>query len=179
MILMVWRKWRRFARGLRSMAGSRDGRLTSPSAGQAAMSNSIESLAKELVELKPDVLLSRSTPTTVALKRESGDGIPIVYVNVAEPVEQGFVQSLARPGGNITGFTNLEASVGSKMLQLLKEIDPRIVRIVVIYNPQTAPYARSYVRPMEAAAASLGVETIAMPVQGDSDIEAVLTESAR
>src|SRR5215470_11621517 len=178
MILMVWRKWRRFARGLRSMAGSRDGRLTSPSAGQAAMSNSIESLAKELVELKPDVLLSRSTPTTAALKRESG-GSPIVFVNVAEPVEQGFVQSLARPGGNITGFTNFETSVGSKMLQLLKEIDPRIVRVVVIYNPQTAPYARSYVRPMEAAAAILGVETIAMPVQGDSDIEAVLTESAR
>ena len=139
----------------------------------------IESLAKELVELKPDVLLSRSTPTTVALKRESGDGIPIVFVNVAEPVEQGFVQSLARPGGNITGFTNLEASVGSKMLQLLKEIDPRIVRVAVIYNPQTAPFAGSYVRPMEAAAASLGVEAIAKPVQSDFDIEDAMTALAR
>jgi putative tryptophan/tyrosine transport system substrate-binding protein len=69
-----------------------------------------------LVELKPDVLLSRSTPTTAALKKESGV-IPIVFVNVAEPVEQGFVQSLAQPGGNITGFTNFETSVGSKMLQ--------------------------------------------------------------
>src|SRR5215470_3060577 len=179
MILMVWRKWRRFARGLRSMAGSRDGRLTSPSAGQAAMSNSIESLAKELVELKPDVLLSRSTPTTAALKRESGDGIPIVFVNVAEPVEQGLVQSLARPGANVTGFTNFEASIGSNMLQLLKQIDPRIVRVLVLYNPQTAPFSGSYVRPMEAAAASLGVETIAMPVQSDSDIEAAITVSAR
>src|SRR5215470_17830851 len=138
----------------------------------------VEAMAKEFVGAKPDVLLSRSTPITAALKKESGV-TPIVFVNIPEPVEQGFVQSMARPGGNITGFTNFEASVGSKMLQLLKEIDPRIVRIVVIYNPQTAPYARSYVRPMEAAAASLGVETIAMPVQGDSDIEAVLTESAR
>jgi len=138
----------------------------------------IESLAKELVGLKPDVLLSRSTPTTAALKRESG-GIPIVFVNVAEPAEQGLVQSLARPGGNITGFTNFEASVGSKMLQLLKEIDPRIVRVVVIYNPRTAPFAGSYVRSMGAAATSLGVETIATPVQSDSDIEAALTAFAR
>jgi putative ABC transport system substrate-binding protein len=138
----------------------------------------IESSAKELVQLKPDVLLSRSTPTTVALKTESG-GIPIVFVNVSEPVEQGFVQSLARPGGNITGFTNFEGSVPSKMLQLLKEIDPQIVRVAVIYNPRTAPFARSYVRPMEVAAASLGVEIIAMPVQSDSDIAAVLTAFPR
>jgi putative tryptophan/tyrosine transport system substrate-binding protein len=75
-----------------------------------------------LVELKPDVLLSRSTPTTAALKKESGV-IPIVFVNVAEPVQQGFVQSLAQPGGNITGFTNFESSVGSKMLQLTASPD--------------------------------------------------------
>jgi putative tryptophan/tyrosine transport system substrate-binding protein len=138
----------------------------------------IESSAKELVQLKPDVLLSRSTPATAALKRESGV-IPIVFVNVAEPVEQGFVQSLARPGGNITGFTNFETSVGSKMLQLLKEIDARIVRVAVIYNPNTAPFAGSYVRAIGAAATSLGVEIIATPVQSDSDIEAALTAFAR
>jgi putative ABC transport system substrate-binding protein len=138
----------------------------------------IEASAKELVGVKPDVLLSRSTPITAALKRQSG-AIPIVFVNVFEPVEQGFVQSLARPGGNITGFTSLEASVGSKMLGLLKEIDPRIVRVVIIYNPQTAPFFGLYVRPMEAAAASLGVETIAMPVQTDSDIEAAMMGLAR
>jgi putative tryptophan/tyrosine transport system substrate-binding protein len=138
----------------------------------------IESSAKELVELKPDVLLSRSTPATAALKRGSA-GIPIVFVNVSEPVEQGFVQSLARPSGNITGFTNFEASVGSKMLQLLKEIDPQIVRVAIIYNPQTAPFAGSYVRSMERAAASLGIETIATPLQSDSDIEAAMTASAR
>jgi len=138
----------------------------------------VEALAKEFVAAKPDVLLSRATPITAALKKETGV-IPIVFVNMPEPVEQGFVQSLARPGGNITGFTNFEASVGSKMLQLLKEIDPRIVRVVVIYNPQTAPFAGLYVRPMQSAVASLRVETIATPVQSNSDIEAAMTALAR
>jgi putative tryptophan/tyrosine transport system substrate-binding protein len=138
----------------------------------------IEATSKELVGTKPHVLLSRSTPTTAALNKERGL-IPLVFVNVAEPVEQGFVQSLSQPGRNTTGFTNLEASVGSKMLQFLKEIDPQIVRVVVIYNPQTAPFARSYVRPMESALARLGVETIAMPVQDDSDVEAAMMAAAQ
>jgi putative tryptophan/tyrosine transport system substrate-binding protein len=138
----------------------------------------IEASAKELVRAKPDVLLSRSTTTTAALNNERGL-IPLVFVNVAEPVEQGLVQSLSQPGRNVTGFTNLEASVGSKMLQLLKEIDPQIVRVVVLYNPQTAPFARSYLRPMESALASLGVETIAMPVQNDADVEAAMMGAVR
>lgn len=138
----------------------------------------IEASAKELVGARPDVLLSRSTPTTAALNNERGL-IPLVFVNVAEPVEQGLIQSLSQPGRNITGFTNLEASVGSKMLQLLKEIDPQIVRVVVIYNPQTAPFAASYLRPMESALASLGVETIAMPLQNDPDIESAMMAAAR
>jgi putative tryptophan/tyrosine transport system substrate-binding protein len=140
---------------------------------QWAGGDGIEASAKGLVGAKPDVLLSRSTPMTAALDNERGL-IPLVFVNVAEPVEQGLVQSLTQPGRNITGFTNLEASVSSKMLQLLKEIDPRIIRVVAIYNPQTAPFAGSYLRPMESAATSLGVETIAMPVQNDSDIEAAM-----
>jgi putative ABC transport system substrate-binding protein len=100
-------------------------------------------------------------------------------VNVIAPVEQGFVRSFARPGENITGFTNFEIQFGSKMLQLLKEIDPRIVRVGAIYNPKTAPYARLHVGPMEAAAARLGVETVTMMVHSDSDIEAAITELAR
>ena len=96
-------------------------------------------LAKELVTLKPDVLLARSTPPTAALKRET-DVIPIVFVNVAEPIDSGFVQTLARPGGNITGFTYFESSIGGKLLQLLKEADPRLARIVTILvaTPQMA-----------------------------------------
>ena len=138
----------------------------------------IEAAAKELVGAKPDVLLSRTTPTTAALNNERGV-IPLVFVNVAEPVEQGLVQSFSQPGRNITGFTNLEASVGSKMLQLLKEIEPRISRVVAIYNPQTAPFAGLYLRSTESAGTSLGVETIAVPVQNDSDIEAAMMAVAR
>jgi putative ABC transport system substrate-binding protein len=137
-----------------------------------------QALAKELVDLKPEVLLARSTPTTAALKRES-DSIPIVFVNVTEPVEQGFVQSLAQPGGNITGFTNFESMIGGKWLQLLKEVDPRIARVAIIFNPQTAPFAGLFLRSVEAAAPGLAVEVAAMPVQSDTDIETAMTAFAR
>jgi putative ABC transport system substrate-binding protein len=131
-------------------------------------------LAKELVGLKPDVLLARSTPTTAALKRETSV-IPIVFVNVAEPVESGFVQTLARPGGPITGFTNFEASVGGKWLQLLREADPRVARVAIIYNPQTAPFAMSFLRSVRSAAPALAVQVVDMPVQDDADIETAVT----
>jgi putative ABC transport system substrate-binding protein len=131
-------------------------------------------LAKELVALRPDVLLARSTPTTAALKRET-DTIPIVFVNVAEPIESGFVQTLGRPGGNITGFTNFEASIGGKWLQLLKEVDPRITRIAIIYNPQTAPFAGSFLHSVQSAAARLAVQIADLPVRGDADMEAAMT----
>jgi putative tryptophan/tyrosine transport system substrate-binding protein len=138
----------------------------------------VQTLAKELVGLRPDVLIGRSTPTTAALKQETGT-IPIIFVNVTEPVEQGFVQALARPGGNITGFTNFEASIGGKWLQLLKEVDPRIARVAVIYNPQTAPFAGLLLRSVQSAAPTFAVETVAMPIRSDADIEAALTMFAR
>jgi putative tryptophan/tyrosine transport system substrate-binding protein len=146
----------------------------------------IETMAKELVGLKPNLLISRTSPATRAFKRErerererETGVVPIVFVNVAQPVEQGFVQSLARPGGNVTGFTYLDATIGGKWLRLLKEIDPRIVRVGAIYNPLTAPYGKSYVRSIESAGAGLGVEIIAMPVESDGDIEAAMTALAR
>jgi len=137
-----------------------------------------QSFAKELVGLRPDVLLARTTPAVDALKKQTST-IPIVLVNVVEPVEQGFVQSLARPGGNITGFTNFEESVGGKMLQLLKEVDPRIKRVAVIYNPQTAPFGGLYFRSMKSAASVLAVETVTLLVQSAADIEAAMTAFAR
>ena len=134
----------------------------------------VQTFAKELVRLRPDVLIGRSTPTTAALKQET-TAIPIIFVNVTEPAEQGFVQSLARPGGNVTGFTNFEASIGGKWLQLLKEVDPRIARVAVIYTPQTAPFAGLFLRSVEAAAPTFAVETVAMPIQSDADIETALS----
>jgi putative ABC transport system substrate-binding protein len=137
-----------------------------------------QTLAKELVGLRPDVLIGRSTPTAAALKQATGT-IPIIFVNVTEPVEQGLVQSLARPEGNITGFTNFEASIGGKWLQLLKEADPRIARVAVIYNPQTAPFAGLFLHSVQSAAPRFAVEAVAMPVQSGADIEAALTMFAR
>jgi len=138
----------------------------------------VEALAKELVGLRPDVLLARSTPTTAALKGETGS-IPIVFVGVAEPIESGFVQNLARPGGNITGFTNFDGSIGGKWLQLLKEVDPRIVRVAVIYNPQTAPFAGLFLRSVVSAAPTLAVEAVDMPVRSEVDIETTLARFSR
>jgi ABC-type uncharacterized transport system substrate-binding protein len=130
--------------------------------------------AKELVASNPDLLMGRSTPTTAALKQETST-IPIVFVNVAEPTESGFVQSLGRPGGNITGFTNFEGSIGGKWLQLLKECDPRITRIAVIYNPLTAPFFGTFLRSIQSAAPTFAVEVMTMPVQSEGEITAALT----
>jgi putative ABC transport system substrate-binding protein len=134
--------------------------------------------AKEVVALKPDVLVTRSTPATLALKAETST-IPIVFVSIAEPNVTGLVESLGRPGGNITGFTNFEASLGGKLMDLLKQVSPRLKRASFLYNPATAPYAQSYLRSAQAAAAALAVEPVASPVQNDTDIEAAITALAR
>ena len=138
----------------------------------------IQAMAMELVALRPDILLARSTSTTAALRRES-ETIPIVFVNITEPVEQGFVQNLVRPGGNITGFTTFESMIGGKWLQLIKEVDPRITRVAVIFNPQTAPFAGLFVRSIEAAAPGLAIEVMTMPVASDANIEVAMTDFAR
>jgi putative ABC transport system substrate-binding protein len=133
----------------------------------------IRAFAKELIELRPDVLVARSTPPTLALKRET-DTIPVVFVNVSEPVGSGLAQTLARPGGNLTGFTSFESSIGGKLLELLKQTDTRITRADIIYNPQTAPYARLFLNSAQSAAPTLWVRIVDLPVQAPSDIETVL-----
>jgi len=131
--------------------------------------------AKELVALQPDVILSDSTPVTAALKHETPT-IPIVFAIVADPVGSEFVASLSHPGGNITGFSSVEASIASKWLELLTGIAPDLKRATMIFNPDTAPYTRSYVLPFfEAAARSLKIELVAAPVHGDAEIETVIT----
>ena len=134
--------------------------------------------AAELVALRPDLLIARSTPSTAALLRETRT-IPIVFVQVAEPIGSGFVASLARPGGNVTGFTNFELSIGGKWLELLKEVSPGLKRVGFMYNPQTAPFAGLFITSSEAAARSLGIEGIAKPVQSATDIDAVLDTLGR
>ena len=135
--------------------------------------------AKELVGLKPDVILATSTPVTTALQGETRT-IPIVFANINDPVGSGFVASLPRPGANLTGLINVEATMGGKRLQLLTEIAPGIKRVAIMFSPDTAPYVRSYFQPsFEAAARLLKVEPIIAPVHSDAEIETVITSLAR
>jgi ABC-type uncharacterized transport system substrate-binding protein len=138
----------------------------------------IERSAKELVALQPDLILTGNTPTTAALQKHTS-AIPILFVNVSDPIGSGFVASLSRPGGNITGFLTFEFSIGGKWPELLKEIAPRINRTAFIFNPNTAPYFEFFVKPFKAAAASLGVEPIVVPVRDASEIETVVAAQAR
>jgi putative ABC transport system substrate-binding protein len=114
--------------------------------------------AKELVTLKPDLILSQSTATTATLLQQTRT-IPIIFANVADPVGSGFVATWARPGGNVTGFINFEPTMAGKWLELLKEIAPRISRVALLFNPATAPFVTEiYLNPFKAAAVSFGVE---------------------
>ena len=144
-------------------------------AGEPAL---MQALAKELVGLQPEVLVASTTPVVVALTRETGT-IPIVFVVVSDPIGSGFIESLARPGGNMTVFINIESSLGGKWLELLKEVAPRINRATILFNPATATYADYYLTPFKAAAASLAVKAIAAPVHETSELEAVVAAQAR
>ena len=139
----------------------------------------IRTYAKELVALQPDVILARTTPVTAALLQETRT-IPIVFVGPSDPVGAGFAASMARPGGNATGFTNVEASLGGKWVELLKEINPRTARIAVMFDPKTSPGGGSfYLRLVQDAAQSIAVETIATPVQDAAEIERAIEAIAR
>jgi len=129
-------------------------------------------LAKELVALQPDMLVGQTTAGTAALQRETKT-IPIVFLIVSDPVGSGFVKSLPNPGGNITGFINIEASLSGKWVEILKEIMPRVTGAGLMFNPATAPYMAFYQRPFEAAARSSGIEPIVSPVHSAADIERV------
>jgi putative ABC transport system substrate-binding protein len=138
-----------------------------------------ELFAKELVGLKPDVIVATSTPMTAALQGETRT-IPIVFANINDPVGSGLVESLPRPGGNLTGLINVEPTMGGKRLQLLTEIAPGLKRVAIMFTPDTAPFVRSYFQPsFEAAARLLRVEPIIAPVRSDAEIETVITSLGR
>jgi putative tryptophan/tyrosine transport system substrate-binding protein len=149
-----------------------DTRWASPNDAEAR-----QRFAKELVALQPDVILSAVTPTTAALLQHTRT-IPIVFATVSDPVGSGFVASLAQPGGNVTGFQSMVGSLGSKWLELLKEIAPRVVRVAMLFNPAVAPYAEAFLNPFKAAASSLAVEPIVAPVRDTSMLESVIAAQA-
>ena len=138
----------------------------------------INQFANELVALKPDLILSDTTPVAAALKRETST-IPIVFVVVSDPVGAGFVESLARPSGNITGFLNAEGSLGGKWLDLLKEVAPNITRAAIMFNPDNAPGAGEYFAPsFKTASRKLGVTPTEAAVRNPADIQRAITDLA-
>jgi len=138
----------------------------------------LQRFAKEIVAAKPDLIFSAGSLTTQVLKQETRT-IPIVFGNLVDPIGQGFVASLSRPGGNITGFVNLEASVTGKYVELLKEIAPSVARVAMFYNPATAPYHEIYVKPFETAAVSLGMMPMVVPVGDLVELESLMAAQAR
>jgi putative tryptophan/tyrosine transport system substrate-binding protein len=139
--------------------------------------NRIRALAQELVGLQPDIILTQSTPPTIALQRETRT-IPIVFVNVSDPVGSGLVAELKQPGANITGFGYLEPSLGGKWLELLSGIAPGVKRVAIMCNPDTAPVS-VYMPSFETAARSLGVATIIALVHDDVEIETAIITLGR
>jgi len=136
----------------------------------------IQIFARLLVEQRPDLIVGHTTPVVAALKTQTSS-IPIVFTQVSDPIGSHFVDSLARPGGNITGFTNLEASMGTKMVELLKEVAPQTSRVALMFNPQTSPNGGSYfLKPVEAAAPLLKVGMIAAPIHNPAEIEVVMAQ---
>jgi len=139
----------------------------------------MQALAQELVELKPDCILAQSTPVTAALMQATRT-IPIVFVAVSDPIGSGFVASMARPDGNITGFTVLHASIAGKYLEILKEMVPQLARAAIIYNPSSVPDGgKFFSRPFNESATKLKVRPIIAEVHYPSEIENAITKLGR
>jgi putative ABC transport system substrate-binding protein len=134
--------------------------------------------AKDLIALQPDLILSHGTPTTATLLQQTRT-IPVIFVNVSDPVGSGFVVNFPRPGGNVTGFTNIEPTMAGKWLELLKEIAPSVNRVAFLFNPATATYAGYYLSSFKATAASFALDAIATPVRDTTELESAIAALAR
>jgi putative tryptophan/tyrosine transport system substrate-binding protein len=137
-----------------------------------------QAAAADLVRSAPDVILATGGPALARLQQATRT-IPIVFLVVSEPVALGFVASLARPGGNITGFTNLEPTIGAKLLELLKEMAPRVTRFAVVFNPDTSTIGAQLSRSADTAAQKFAVELLDAEVRQPADIETTIAALTR
>jgi putative ABC transport system substrate-binding protein len=133
----------------------------------------IKAFAKELVNLRPDAILGQTTPVIGALARET-QTIPIVFVQVTDPISSGFATSFARPSGNISGFTTDNSTQGGKWVEVLKEIAPHTMRVALLFNPETASPPKNFMPSIQAAASSFGVEVNAAEVHRKDEIEGAI-----
>jgi putative ABC transport system substrate-binding protein len=165
-----------FTRALAGL-GCTDGRNVRMDLRWGSDTNRIGALAQELVGLQPDIIVTNTTPATVALQRETRT-IPIVFVSAADPVASGLVPRLDRPGGNVTSFAALEASLGGKWLELLSEIAPGLKRAAIMFNPDAA-LVSTFMPSFETAARSLKLALLTAPVHNDLEIEAAIMALGR
>jgi putative ABC transport system substrate-binding protein len=138
----------------------------------------VREFAAELVWLAPEVILAQSTPNVAALK-EATTSIPIVFAVVNDPVAQGFIASMAHPGGNITGFSFLDYSMVGKSLEMLKQIAPSVVRVAVMFNPETYPYYNIHLQSFDTVARTLSLELTGAPVHNPAEIEQSVAKLGR
>jgi putative tryptophan/tyrosine transport system substrate-binding protein len=135
-------------------------------------------LAKDVVGQKPDLIVATTTPMTAAVLSETRT-IPVVFAVVSDPIGSGFVQSLSHPGGNATGFINIETSIGGKWLEILKEIAPGTTHVTAVFNPKTAPQSSYYLKSLENAAPAHGLTLSANPIGTIAELEAAINELAK
>jgi putative ABC transport system substrate-binding protein len=145
------------------------------SAGDAALARIY---AAQLIGLMPDVILTSST-INLTVVQQGTSTVPVVFLQISDPVAQGFVANMTKPGANLTGFSMYEFSIGGKWLDLLKEVAPGLARVAVMFNPETSPQSKFFMRSIEAAAPSLGVQPVPLLVRATTDIEPALESFAR
>jgi len=173
------REFAGFAQQLKDLGWTDGGNLRIDYRWSAGNPANMQAMAKELIALQPDVLFSRSTPVTKAVLQQTRT-IPVVFAVVSDPVGDGLVASVARPGGNATGFTNAEASLTGKWLGLLKEMMPGITRVAFLYDPKVAPGGGAYyTKLIEAAAPQFAVTSTAIPVHNAADVESAVGDFVR
>jgi putative ABC transport system substrate-binding protein len=167
-----------FSQELKRLGWSQDRNIRFDVRHAAGMADQYRALAKELAALQPDVFLSESTPAAAALKQEAGT-IPIVFVGVSDPVGSGFVTSLARPGGALTGMMQYESGILGKWLSMLKEVAPHLTRVAFVANPKFKGYDYFW-RSAQAAAPALAIELIPSQISSDAaDVERAIETFAR
>src|SRR6516162_8352254 len=167
-----------FREALRNIGWTEGSNLRIEVRWSARDASRMRTLAKELVDMRPDAIFGVTTPVIGALARETRT-IPIVFAILADPIGGGFAASIAHPGGNITGFAALDSALGGKWVSLLKEIAPRTVRMAPLFNPVTSSPLQFYLPTMQAAASSFGVDISAAPVRAKDEIEGVISGQAR
>ena len=168
-----------FQESLRAL-GWRDGQNVQIDYRATADLEGMQSRAVELISLGPELVVTYTTPATNAVRQATGS-VPILFVAVSDPIGTGFVESFSRPGGHITGFTNFEATMGGKWLELIREIAPSVKRVAMLYNPATANAGAAggvYLPSMKAAADVLGIELIVSPVNDPAEIDSAFAAMA-